>query len=51
MLWVQERAFGNNYSRPIVGYERDIERLTRLDISNFFHQHYGPDALSRGCGW
>jgi Peptidase M16 inactive domain len=43
---VQDKAFGNNYRRPIIGYEQDIADLSRQDISAFFDAHYGPESLS-----
>ena len=43
---MQDKAFANNYRRPIIGYERDINNLSRQDIAAFFAQNYGPDSLS-----
>lgn len=43
---IQDKAFANNYRRPIIGYERDIRDLSRQDIAAFFARNYGPDSLS-----
>lgn len=39
-------SFGNNYSRPVIGTEADISRISRLDVEEFFDQHYGPQSLT-----
>lgn len=43
---VQAQALGNNYGRPIIGVQRDIEQLQRSDLVAFFDRHYTPQALS-----
>lgn len=40
------RALGNNYRRPVIGYERDIQRLGRREVAQFFAEHYGPASLT-----
>ena len=39
-------SFGNNYARPVIGYQEDIERLSRRDVKDFFTRYYGPEALT-----
>ena len=39
-------SFGNNYARPVIGYQEDIERLSRQDVKSFFRRYYGPEALT-----
>jgi len=39
-------AFGNNYSRPVIGTEADISRISRLDVEEFFESYYGPNSLT-----
>lgn len=39
-------SFGNNYSRPVIGTEEDIENIGRKDVEKFFREKYGPDALT-----
>lgn len=39
-------SFGNNYSRPVIGTEDDIQSIGRKDVENFFKEHYGPEALT-----
>lgn len=39
-------SFGNNYSRPVIGSEADISRISRIDVEEFFETHYSPQALT-----
>lgn len=39
-------SFGNNYSRPVIGSEADISRISRIDIEEFFDAHYRPENLT-----
>lgn len=41
-----DRSLSNNYRRPVIGYERDIQRLGRKEVASFFAQHYGPSSLT-----
>lgn len=43
---MQSIAIGNNYSRPVIGYERDIRSLGRPQVDAFFRRHYHPIALT-----
>jgi predicted Zn-dependent peptidase len=37
-------AFQNHpYGRPVVGYEEDLERITRKDVQRYFRDYYGPN--------
>ena len=40
------KSFGNNYSRPVIGSEADISRISRVDVERFFDTHYRPEALT-----
>ncbi|GMH39045.1 hypothetical protein BSKO_06943 [Bryopsis sp. KO-2023] len=35
-------ALSNNYRRPVIGYQRDIDGLGRKEATEFFEQHYNP---------
>ena len=35
-------AIANNYRRPIIGYEMDVEGLGRREVEAFFRERYGP---------
>ena len=35
-------AIANNYRRPIIGYELDVEGLGRREVEAFFRERYGP---------
>lgn len=35
-----ERSLANNYRRPVIGYQRDIDRLGRREVQNFFEQRW-----------
>ena len=41
-----DRSLSNNYRRPVIGYEKDIQRLGRKEVASFFAQHYGPSSLT-----
>ena len=41
-----QRCLANNYRRPVIGYEADIQRLGRREVASFFAEHYGPAALT-----
>lgn len=34
------------YRRPVIGYNQDIQGLTRQDIQEFFDTHYAPNNLT-----
>lgn len=34
------------YRRPIIGYESDLQAMTRQDIQQFFETHYTPDRMT-----
>ena len=37
-------AFQNHpYGTPVVGYEEDLERLSRRDVQRYFRDYYGPN--------
>ncbi len=40
------RSLTNNYARPVIGYEKDLLRLGRKEIAQFFAEHYGPRSLT-----
>lgn len=40
------RSLTNNYKRPVIGYEIDIQRLGRREVAQFFNQHYGPSSVT-----
>ena len=42
----QSRAHSNNYGRPVIGFERDIENFGRQEVEGFFRQHYGPKNMT-----
>lgn len=39
-------SMSNNYRRPVIGYESDIDRIGRRDVSKFFKAKYGPESLT-----
>lgn len=41
-----QASLTNNYRRPVIGYEADIQGLGRREVASFFAQHYGPSALT-----
>jgi predicted Zn-dependent peptidase len=42
-----ETAFKTHpYQRPVIGYNRDIQNLTRQDVQQFFETHYTPNNLT-----
>ena len=41
-----EESLTNNYRRPVIGYEEDIERIGRRDVASFFKDKYGPESLT-----
>ena len=43
---MQGKALGNNYSRPVIGYEPDIRALGRLEVDSFFRANYRPTSLT-----
>ncbi|BDA39393.1 M16 family metallopeptidase [Candidatus Atelocyanobacterium thalassae] len=34
------------YKRPVIGYNKDINGLTRKDVQDFFNIYYGPNNLT-----
>ncbi|XGV98452.1 MAG: M16 family metallopeptidase [Leptolyngbya sp. BL-A-14] len=34
------------YGRPVIGYNKDIQGLTRKDVQTFFDTHYAPNNLT-----
>jgi predicted Zn-dependent peptidase len=38
-------AITNNYRRPIIGYELDVEGLGRREVEAFFRERYGPSNM------
>ena len=36
----------SKYRRPVIGYERDLYRLGRREVAQFFADHYGPASLT-----
>lgn len=34
------------YRRPVIGYNREIQALTRQDVQEFFNTHYAPNNLT-----
>ncbi len=34
------------YRRPVIGYQKDIENLTRQDVQDFFQTYYVPSQLT-----
>jgi predicted Zn-dependent peptidase len=34
------------YKRPVIGYSKDIQNLTRQDVQTFFETHYVPSNLT-----
>lgn len=44
-LQLSEALFpgGHAYGRPIIGWEDDINAITRDDLAAFYHRHYTPD--------
>jgi predicted Zn-dependent peptidase len=34
------------YRRPVIGYNQDIQGLTRKDVQTFYETHYAPNNLS-----
>ncbi|HEY9909298.1 MAG TPA: pitrilysin family protein, partial [Thermosynechococcaceae cyanobacterium] len=34
------------YRRPVIGYNQEIQNLTRQDVQTFFDQYYGPGNLT-----
>ncbi len=34
------------YKRPVIGYNKDINGLTRKDVQDFFDTYYGPNNLT-----
>ena len=40
------RSLGNNYRRPVIGYEEDIRGLGRREVQAFYERHYGPASLT-----
>lgn len=36
------------YSRPVIGYQEDIQNLTRENVQDFFETHYVPSNLTVG---
>lgn len=42
-----DTAFSNHpYKRPVIGYQEDIENLTRDNVSQFFQAYYAPSNLT-----
>jgi predicted Zn-dependent peptidase len=42
----QRRAYSNNYGRPVIGFQHDIEAFGRQEVQEFFQKHYGPRNLT-----
>ena len=40
------RSLGNNYRRPVIGFEADIQRIGRREVAQFFGERYGPQSLT-----
>jgi predicted Zn-dependent peptidase len=44
---VLDTAFQQHpYRRPVIGYQQDIENLTRQDVQDFFQTYYVPSQLT-----
>lgn len=39
-------AFANGYSRPVIGFQKDIEALGRHEVEAFFRRYYGPQNIT-----
>ncbi|TCS60617.1 M16 family metallopeptidase [Varunaivibrio sulfuroxidans] len=40
----QQRLFaGSPYAHPVIGYPKDLSKLTRADVLTFYHRHYAPN--------
>lgn len=40
------QVFANAYRRPVIGFKEDIEAFGRLEVDEFFRQHYVPTNLT-----
>ena len=40
------RALANNYGRPVIGSESDVDRVGRAELDGFFRARYVPSALT-----
>ena len=38
--------FGNNYSRPVIGYQGDLNAMGRREVAAFHARHYAPQNLT-----
>ncbi len=46
---LQSQAFTSHpYKNPVIGYEEDLQNLTRKDVQEFFAKYYGPSNLTVG---
>lgn len=41
-----QASLTNNYRRPVIGYQEDIDRVGRREVDAFFREHYGPSSLT-----
>ncbi|KAG2448913.1 hypothetical protein HYH02_006261 [Chlamydomonas schloesseri] len=39
-------ALGNNYRRPVIGFEEDFDAIGRREVQAFFDRYYGPANLT-----
>ena len=39
-------SYGNNYRRPVIGYQADIQNFGRQEVMEFFKRHYVPSKLT-----
>ncbi len=39
-------VFGNNYSRPVIGYQGDLDAMGRREVAAFHGRHYAPQNLT-----
>ena len=39
-------VFGNNYSRPVIGYQGDLDAMGRREVAAFHSRHYAPQNLT-----
>ncbi len=38
--------FGNNYGRPVIGYQNDLDAMGRREVAAFHARHYAPQNLT-----
>ena len=40
------KVFGNNYGRPVIGYQNDLDAMGRREVAAFHARHYAPQNLT-----